>query len=132
MICRSDEHSKILMKLRCATIPELLVDASDNLKSVFELMEWNASNCAVSLNCFIQHTNITWGNGHIGESQENFFDINPLCGNHLFLIFIDFVIVPSRISVNYLYKNLSKRWKLFALPEHRPLDNVYVEHIVRS
>ena len=95
-------------------------------------MEWNASNCAVSSNCFIQHTNINWGNGQIGESQENFFDINPLCGNPLFLIFIDFVIVPSRISVNYLYKNLAKRWKLFALPEHRPLDNVYVEHIVRS
>ena len=35
MICCSQEHSKILMKLRCISIPELLVDASDNLKKCF-------------------------------------------------------------------------------------------------
>ena len=40
------------------------------------------------------------------------------------------MIVASRISVNYLYINLVKRWKFFVLPEHRLLNNVYVEHIV--
>ena len=49
MICPSNEHSKILMKLRSGSISDLLANVPDNLKSAFELMEWNASNSAVSL-----------------------------------------------------------------------------------
>ena len=37
------------MKLRSVSVSDLLADVPDNLKSAFELMEWNASNSAVSL-----------------------------------------------------------------------------------
>ena len=113
------------MKLRSVSVSDLLVDAPDDLKSVFKLMEWNALNSAVSLNCFMDHSNIN--KVCISQSPENFFDINPPGANYPFLIFIHFMIVASRISINHLYKSLAKRWKFFALPEHRPLDNVCVE-----
>ena len=54
------------MKLRSVSVSDLLIDAPDNLKSVFELMEWNA----VSLNRFMDHSNIN--RACVSQSQEIF------------------------------------------------------------
>ena len=114
------------MKLRYVSVSDLLIDASDNLKSIFELMEWNA----VLLNCLMDHSNIN--RAWVSVSQEIFFVLISNCQAPTTCnIFIHFMIIASRISINCLYKNLVvKRWKFFALPKHRPLDNICVELIV--
>ena len=67
-------------------------------------------------------------NCSISEEQEKFSDINPLGGaNHPSLIYFNFLTVVSRISVNFLYKSLVKRWHsgIFTIPEFLPLNDSY-------
>ena len=46
----------------------------------------------------------------VSEEEHNFSDLHRLAANHPVLIFIHFLTVAPRISVNYLYKNLTQRW----------------------
>ena len=48
MICRIKKHSYILKQLDSVSIDELLVDAPDDLKSVFELMRCENIKCFVT------------------------------------------------------------------------------------
>ena len=112
------------------SIDELLADAPDDLKNVFELMRCENIKSVSSLNCFIDHVKLNIS--CISDEQQNFYDINPLGSNHPFLVFVNFLTVASRVTVNYLYRNLTKKWHsgFLARPLEEPLSNVYVCLIV--
>ena len=130
MICRIKKHSHILKQLDSVSIDELLADAPDDLKNVFELMHCENIKSVLSLNCFIDHAKLN--HSCISDEQQNFYDINPLVANHPALVFLNFLTVASRVTVNYLYRNLTKKWHsgFLARPLEEPLSNVYVCLIV--
>ena len=102
MICFDEKHAQILLILRsfCCSLLDVI-------------------NSILLLNSFITRGTINYL--QIKEGQENLYDVNPLGANHPFLIFLDFMVVSSRICINYLYKSLIRRYKDFALPEHVPI-----------
>ena len=83
-----------------------------------------------SLNCFIDHAKLN--NSCISDEQQNFYDINPLGANHPSLVFVNFLTVDWRVTVNYLCMNLTKKWHSVCLARslEEPLHNVYVCLIV--
>ena len=103
------------------------------LKNVFELMRceniiWQKS--VLSLNCFIDHAKLK--NSCISEKQHKFYDITPLGANHPSLFFVNFLTIASRVTVNYLCRNLTKKSHsgFLARPLEEPLHDVYVWLIV--
>ena len=113
MICFDEKHAQILLILRsfCCSLLDVI-------------------NSILLLNSFITRGTINYL--QIKEGQENFYDVNSLGANHPFLIFLDFMVVSSRICINYLYKSLVRRYKYFALPEHVPIDLTYIEYTVTT
>ena len=84
----------------------------------------------MSLNCFIDHAK--FNNSCISDKQQNFYDINPLGANHSSLVFVNFLPVASRVTVNYMYRNLTKKWHFgfLAMSLEEPLRDVYICLIV--
>ena len=125
MICHIKKYSYILKLLNSVLINELLVDAHDDLKNVFELMCCENIKSVLSLNCFIDHVKLN--NSCISDEQQNFYDIN-----HSSLVFVNFLTVASRVTINYLYRNLTKKWHsgFLARPLEEPLHDVYICLIV--
>ena len=64
----------------------------------------------------------------MSDEQENFYDNNPFGGNHPYLIFVNFLTIYSRVTVNYLYRNLPKEWHsgFLARPIEEHLHDKYV------
>ena len=102
MICHIEKHSDILKQLDSVSIDELLANAPDDQKNVFELMCENIKSI-LSLNCFIDHAKLN--NSCISDELQNFYDINPLGAIHPSLVFVNFLTVASRVTINYLYRN---------------------------
>ena len=125
-ICSIKKRSYILKQLALVSIDELLADAPDVLKNLFELMHGENIKSVSSLNCLIDHVKLN--NSCISDKQQNFYDINPLGGNHLSLVFVNFLTVASRETGNYLYRNLTKKGHsgVLARPFEEPLHDVYV------
>ena len=128
MICHIEKHSDILKQLDSVSIDELLANAPDDQKNVFELMCENIKSI-LSLNCFIDHVKLN--NSCISDELQNFYDINPLGAIHPSLVFVNFLTVASRVTVNYLYRN-SKKWHSGFLARllEEPMHDVYVCLIV--
>ena len=128
MICCIKKHSCILKQLDSVSIDELL--APDDLKNVFELMRCKNIKSVLSLNCFIDHSKLN--NICISDKQQNFYDNNSLRANLPFLVFVSFLTVASRVTINYLYRNLPKKLHagFLARPLEEPLHDVYVSLIV--
>ena len=84
----------------------------------------------LSLNCFIDHPKLN--NSCIYGENQNFYDINPLGANNPSLVLVNFPTVTSRLTVNYFYRNLTKKWHSGFLPRplEEPLHDVYVFIIV--
>ena len=100
MICRETTHLKILSELYLFPLNELVTEAPEDLKRVFELMSCPNLSSVLSLNCVIDCTRLN--DSVVSREEENFPDINPLDTSHLMLISTHFLTVASRISVNYL------------------------------
>ena len=130
MICRIKKHSYILKQIDSVSIDELLADAHDDLTNMFELIRCENRKYVLSLNCFIDHAKLS--NSCISDEQQNFYDINLLGANHQSLAFANFLTVASRVTVNYLCRNLTKKWHsgFLARPLEEPLHDVYVCLIV--
>ena len=128
MTCHIEKYSDILKQLDSVSIDELLANAPDDQKNLFELMRENIKSI-LSLNCFIDHAKLN--NSCISDELQNFYDINPLGAIHPSLVFVNFLTVASRVTVNYLYRN-SKRWHsgFLARPLEEPMHDVYVCLIV--
>ena len=126
MICLIKKHSHILKQLDSVSIDGLLADTPDDLKKVFELMPCENIKSVLSMKCFIDHAKLN--HSCISDERQNFYDINPLVANHPALIFLNFLTVASRVTVNYLYRNLTMKWHSGFLerPLEEPLSNVYV------
>ena len=89
-------------------------------------------NCVLSLNYYIDKSILN--NCCISDEKENFYDINPLGANDPSLIFVNFFTVAYRVTVNYLYRNLTKEWHsgFLAKPIEEPLPNKYVYLVIVS
>ena len=93
-------------------------------------MPYKQLNCVLSLNCYIDKSILN--NCCISDEKETFYDLNPLGANHPFLIFVNLFTVASRVTVNYLYRNLTKEWHsgFLAKPIEEPLLNKYVYLVI--
>ena len=125
MICCIKKHSYILKQLDSVSIDELLA-----LKNVFELMRCEDIKSVLSLNYFIDHAKLN--NICISDKQQNLYDINSLRANLPFLVFVNFLTVASRVTINYLHRNLPKKLHagFLARPLEEPLHDMYVSLIV--
>ena len=69
LISRIEMHLKILTDLDSVYLFEVMSEAPDNLKRVFEL-----PGAYISLNCFINHKKIV--DGVVSEGGQNFYDVS--------------------------------------------------------
>ena len=72
-------------------------------KSAYEMEH----KCTISLNSFIARTVVN--RSFISDEQKFFEDIFPLCANHPLLILLNFLVVSSRFTVNFLYCELENK-----------------------
>ena len=107
LICSNYEHVKILTKLIDMPVNSLLIyapyETSLAFKSAFEMEH----KCTISLNSFIARTAVN--RSIISDEQQFFEDIFPLSANHPLLILLNFLVVSSRITVNFLYCELENK-----------------------
>ena len=123
MVCRSKRYSN-------KVVDELTTDALNDLNNVFEWMPCKQLNCALSLICYIDKSILS--NCCISDEKENFYDVNPFGANQPSLIFVNLFTVASRVTINYLYRNLNKEWHsgFLAKPTEEPLHNKYVYLVI--
>ena len=88
MICRIKKHSCILKQLDSVSVKELLADAHDDLKNVFELIRCENIKSVLPLNCFIDYAKLN--NSCKSDELQNFYDTNPLGANHMSLVLLVF------------------------------------------
>ena len=131
MTCRIKKHSYTLKQLDSVSINELVADAPDDLKNVFELLRCENKKSVLPMNFFIDHAKL---NSFISDEPKSFYDINPLGTNHPPLVYVDFLTVASKVTVKYLYWNLTKKWGsgFLVRPLEEPLHDVHVCLIVTT
>ena len=108
LICSNYEHVKILTKLTDMPVNSLLIyapyETSLAFKSAFEMEH----KCTISVNSFIARTAVN--RSIISDEQQFFEDIFPLSANHPLLMLLNFLVVSSRITVNFLYCELENKF----------------------
>lgn len=105
-ICSDYEHVKILTKLLHMPLDSLLIYAP--IKQIWRLrvlLKWSISALYVK-NSFIGRTAVKKRN--ISKNQHFFEYIFPLSANHSLLILLTFLVVFSRITVNFY----TASWKI--------------------
>ena len=85
----------------------LLIYAPDKTNLVFKSAFEMEHKCTISLNSFIARTAVN--RSIISDEQQFFEDIFPLSANHPLLILLNFLVISSRITANFLYCQLENK-----------------------
>ena len=107
LICSNYEHIKILTKLIDMPLNSLLIYALDKTNLAFKSAFEMEHKCTISLNSFIARTAVN--RSIISDERQIFEDIFPLSINHPLVILLNFLVVSSSISVNFLYCELENK-----------------------
>ena len=128
LICSNYEHVKILTKLVDMPLNSLLIYAPDKTNLAFKSAFEMEHKYTISLNSLIVIAAVN--RNIISDEQQFFEDIFPLCANHPLLISLNFLVVSSRITVNFLYCELEN--KIFCTNENVKKIVLTVEIICRQ